>query len=44
MEVLGEGLLRDFNAKINANIIKRCGGSLPWDKFGNPASFMSYNF
>lgn len=33
MEVVGERLLRDFSAKINANIIKRCGGSLTWDKF-----------
>lgn len=33
MEVVGERLLRDFSAKINANVIKRCGGSLTWDKF-----------
>lgn len=44
MEILGERLLQDFNAKMNANIIKRCEGSLSWDKFGNLASFKSCNF
>lgn len=35
MEILGERLLQDFNAKINANKFESCGGSLSWDKFGN---------
>lgn len=41
MEILGEKLLQDFNAKINANIIESCGESLSWDKFGNLASSLS---
>lgn len=41
MEILSKRLLQDFSAKINANIIESCGGSLSWDKFGNLASFKS---